>query len=303
MNLIPGQHGREEGASLGERRLPLARRRREVRLAARRRIAAWAKSAPARAPQATSPVSASAARAQRLRAVAGLLGSAFLHGGVVTLAAFASVGRGREPVPARAVTIEVRTRAAPDAKPAAVSPSPPQRVDASPRRKVVARAVEPSSAPEDPPRRAPVIGISFEATVEGGAGAPFAVGESRAGETAPRATEKAPPIEAAHANRVASHLPGTGTSFVPPRRKSPSRAPYPETLKAQGVEGDVTVSVSLSASGRVERVVIVSPAPFEEMNESARRAARAEEFEPATRDGIPIPYTVSFTFRFRLEEP
>lgn len=92
-------------------------------------------------------------------------------------------------------------------------------------------------------------------------------------------------------------------SFTPPRRKRPSCAPYPEILKAQGVEADVTVSVSLSATGRVERVVIVSPAPFEEMNESARRAAHAEEFEPATSDGIPIPYTVNFTFLFRLEEP
>ena len=27
-----------------------------------------------------------------------------------------------------------------------------------------------------------------------------------------------------------------------------------------------------------------------------------EEYEPATRDGVPIPSSLSFTYRFRLED-
>ena len=27
-----------------------------------------------------------------------------------------------------------------------------------------------------------------------------------------------------------------------------------------------------------------------------------EEFEPATKDGVPMAYSVSFTYRFRLED-
>ena len=32
------------------------------------------------------------------------------------------------------------------------------------------------------------------------------------------------------------------------------------------------------------------------------RPRRAELFEPATKDGVPVPYTLSFTYRFRLRQ-
>jgi hypothetical protein len=38
------------------------------------------------------------------------------------------------------------------------------------------------------------------------------------------------------------------------------------------------------------------------MNEAARIAALAEEYDPATRDGVPIPYAIPFKYRFRLED-
>jgi TonB family protein len=263
----------------------------------------WAQTAPPAALRAVEPLRRGATRARDIRTATA--GSALVHAGIAAVALFGGADRrNRAPDPVQPPVVEIRSRPAPEVARAEATARPLQRPDvAAPlRRKVAARPLEPAPAPRVSPRSAPVVGISFEATVEGEGGPAFAVGDSRAGETAPRAAEKAPPAASDRPNKVASYLPHAGASFTPPRRKSPSRAPYPETLKAQGVEADVTVSVSLAATGRVERVVIVAPAPFDEMNEAARRAARAEEFEPATRDGVPIPYTVSFTFRFRLEE-
>ena len=39
-----------------------------------------------------------------------------------------------------------------------------------------------------------------------------------------------------------------------------------------------------------------------ELDEAARKAALAESFEPASRDGVAIPYTLSYTYRFRLDD-
>ena len=57
------------------------------------------------------------------------------------------------------------------------------------------------------------------------------------------------------------------------------------------------------ATGKVTRVKIISASPYPEFNQAADKAAHEEEFEPALRDGIPIPYTLSYTYRFRLETP
>jgi protein TonB len=87
-----------------------------------------------------------------------------------------------------------------------------------------------------------------------------------------------------------------------PKRKQQKKPAYPETLKSQGIEADVTVMVTLDARGKVTSVKIIKPAPYPEFNAAAEATAREEEFEPALRDGMPIPYTLSYTYRFRLED-
>ena len=60
--------------------------------------------------------------------------------------------------------------------------------------------------------------------------------------------------------------------------------------------------VNIDATGRVTSVKVLRPSPYPEFNEAARREALAEQFDPATRDGVPIPYTLSFTYHFRLKD-
>ena len=109
--------------------------------------------------------------------------------------------------------------------------------------------------------------------------------------------EVAPPV----ANQVASRIPTAGVVYGQPKRKNPSSPPYPDILKAQGIEADVTVMVRLSAAGKVEEVKVIKESTYPEFNEAARAHALTEEYEPATRDGEPIAYSFSFTYRFRLQ--
>ena len=79
------------------------------------------------------------------------------------------------------------------------------------------------------------------------------------------------------------------------------KPPYPDQLKAQAIEADVVVMVNIGADGKAISVKIIRPASEAEFNESAKKTALLQEYEPATRDGIAIPYTISYTYRFRLE--
>ena len=65
----------------------------------------------------------------------------------------------------------------------------------------------------------------------------------------------------------------------------------------------MTVSVSIDATGKVIAVKILEPRALPRVQRRAASAAGLrEEFEPATRDGIAIPYSLPFTYRFRLED-
>jgi protein TonB len=291
-------------------RLPLQERNRRRRQAAGERIARQIRRPLTAAQRIFDPLTRGRRPGGRIgRAAAALLASAAVHGAVVALGLV--IGRsevGKREVIHQEVKVEVRERPAPP------PPEPPPEKPAPPPPQVkIARVPPPPKAPPPEPVKGPpprVVGLSLESTSEGGEGPAFAVGNTRAGTTAekaeaPKDVPPAPPAETAPSpspNQVASRIPTTGITYTMPKRRSPSKPPYPETLKAQGIEADVPVMVHIDADGKVTSVKVVKPSPYPEFNESARRAAAAEEFEPATRDGVPIPYTLSFTYRFRLEE-
>ena len=75
---------------------------------------------------------------------------------------------------------------------------------------------------------------------------------------------------------------------------------FPPTLKTQGLEGDVPVIVWIDATGKVTAVKILKESPYPEFNEAAKKAALADEFEPATRNGVPTATTLKYNVSFRL---
>lgn len=212
---------------------------------------------------------------------------------------------------------------APPEQPAPIVPefqpvSPPKKPDVphkpQPR---TPDAPEPTPSPEanSVPRR--IVGLSLESTVEG-SGPSFATGTSRMGQTETQAVDPSnaqraptqPPSPAPSAavggagavQRVATHIPTRDTQFEKPKRLRPNRPEFPASLKAQGIEGDVVVRVDIAADGRVTGVSIVQSSGYPAFDEAARRAATSEHFAPAMRDGTAVPFTLSYSYRFRIED-
>ncbi|MDR7423223.1 MAG: energy transducer TonB [Armatimonadota bacterium] len=153
--------------------------------------------------------------------------------------------------------------------------------------------------------------MSLDSTVEGGAGPAFAVGNTLDGRTARIAQEakEVPPVpgdgtgDAAPApNRTATRIPTVGVKFTQPRVRNPELKPdYPATLKAQGIEGDVTVLVAIDVAGKVTSVKLLGQPSYPEFAEAVRAFVPRLEYDPATRDGEPVATTITFTIRFRIE--
>jgi protein TonB len=288
-------------------------RRGADRREARRRIAARPQKPLTPAQVAFNPLARTrASRARRVViAILAIAGSVGVHLAVIGGAIW-SRSEGKK-ASREDVLVQVRQR---EPEPEKKPPPPPAPVERPTRPRVIAKAPPPPAPPPvAPPKAKPVrvVGLSLESTAgEGGDGPSFAAGNTRMGETAekavapkditgaPKGDSQAP--ESGTGNKTASRIPVAGVKYTQPKRKNPKPPPYPATLKSQGIEGDVTVLVSLDASGKVLSAKVIKGAPYPEFEEAAKAAALAEEFEPALRDGVPIPYTLSYTYRFRLED-
>jgi protein TonB len=258
-----------------------------------------------------------------LRAAIGilvLLASLALHVGFVVMAfGVGSLGAQRDRERER-LAIELRERE-PEAK--AKEPEPEEKPEPKPEpeRPTVVKAPpapkieEPPKEPEKkPPPR--IVGLSFESTVgEGdGEGPAFAVGNTRLGETDTVAKnkdevpkERPAPVDGTEkpttTNQAATRIPRKGVTFTEAKyRGQQVKPPYPQTLKAQGIESDVEVLVFIDAKGKVTMVKILRESPYPEFNEAAKKAALAQEWEPATRNGEPMASTKKYSYRFRLTD-
>ena len=205
---------------------------------------------------------------------------------------------------------------APTAAPESPKPEPPK-----PQARPTQNAEQPRPANEPPPpdnapanngEPIPLIGLSLESTVSG-TGPAFATGTSQMGATrpgqvagtAPRGTSAAASGQAGSAptgQREASAIPTRDVKLEKPRRLQQRQPPYPATLRAQGIEGSVLVSVNITVSGAVEQATVLRGSGHAEFDSAALNAARTERFAPAMRDGKPVPYTLSYTYHFRIED-
>jgi periplasmic protein TonB len=203
----------------------------------------------------------------------------------------------------------------------AAAPEPPKPEPVKPQARPTQNAEQPRPENEPPPpddapanngEPIPLIGLSLESTVSG-TGPAFATGTSQMGATrpgqvagtAPRGTSAAASGQAGSAptgQREATAIPTRDVKLEKPRRLQQRQPPYPATLRAQGIEGSVLVSVNITVSGAVEQATVLRGSGHAEFDSAALNAARTERFAPATRDGTPVPYTLSYTYHFRIED-
>ena len=135
-----------------------------------------------------------------------------------------------------------------------------------------------------PPRR--IVGLSMDSTVAGGSGPSFAVGNTLMGKT----------------ERVAQNISGPGNTFTPPVRARLVKPVYPAALKASGVEADVVLEVNIDERGQVTGVTVVEKSSYPEFDEAAVASAWRNIYEPAKKNGVPVPMSIKYTVQFRLRD-
>jgi protein TonB len=308
----------------------LVERKQLARAAARQRIAARTTRALPASLRVHDPLVGEAATITGTRILIAVAISVVAHVAIVAIGL--AVGDRDEKVKEPLARIEVRERPPeppplppepapepPPPGPTAIAPEPPNP-KAEPRPRPTPPPVAPVS-PEPPPepgKKPPprVVGISMDSTTQGGDGPGFAVGNTGRGETDSRAVDPKkvvpgatgpatdePTAPAPTPNAAATRIPGAGGKVTMPKRKKTVKPRYPETLQSQGIEADVAVIVSIDATGKVTNVKVAKSSGYPEFDEAARLTALEDEsFEPAVRDSQAIPYTLSFTYRFRLED-
>lgn len=89
---------------------------------------------------------------------------------------------------------------------------------------------------------------------------------------------------------------------IEPRALAQFQPDYPGTMIRQGLEGAVTVRVTINAEGRVTDISRVSATDESFWLATQRHALRKWRFRPATRDGVPVATTKILTVRFTLTD-
>lgn len=82
----------------------------------------------------------------------------------------------------------------------------------------------------------------------------------------------------------------------------PISVSYPRRARRAGIEGDVTLSVSVGIDGTVKAVSILSGTGFDELDRAAEKAIWRARFTPASIDGAPVEASVVQVISFRLKD-
>ena len=193
-----------------------------------------------------------------------------------------------------------------EGRPPAADPQPPPE---PPRKMEVAKAPAtktppapsplleaPRSAAPPPPAAPRRFAVSLEATIPGGG---IAVPTAPPGSAPALRATPGGTSERADAPAFSTE-PDSSPSLIAQPGADEMRALYPDAARRAGLEGDVRLELEVSASGEVtgSRVVRSAGNGFDEV---AQRLVRRFRFRPATRGGKPVPATVAWTYKFRLE--
>ncbi len=158
---------------------------------------------------------------------------------------------------------------------------------------------KPQAKPTEAPPAPPVVGVSQASVTPADTGVAYQQGDTLMG--ASEKISKTPPPE--NTQTPTSPVPSGGV-YQPVVKPVPKRKPkpvYPEDLLEMGVETDVVVLISINAQGFVKDVKLVQKAQEDAFNQAALKAAWQTEFSPAMQNGQPVPYSLRFTFQFRIE--
>jgi protein TonB len=153
----------------------------------------------------------------------------------------------------------------------------------------------PNEPPPEPTKPVPlVVGISLSSTTSaGGFAAP--VGNTAYGKV--DSTAKAPSEVKQYAAPKYTPIYQVDSE---PRVLSEVKIPYPEEARRAGIEGTVTLSITIDPEGKVVAAKIVS-GPGYGLNEAARDAIKRFRFKPAIKGGEAVSTEMKYSYTFLLD--
>ncbi len=98
------------------------------------------------------------------------------------------------------------------------------------------------------------------------------------------------------------HIPVLVDASIAPNALGSFQPDYPGAMIRQGLEGNVTVRVTISPEGRVTDIVKVSATDESFWLATQKHALRKWRFRPATRDGVAVSSVKTLTVRFTLTD-
>lgn len=109
------------------------------------------------------------------------------------------------------------------------------------------------------------------------------------------------PVEEVSQPTPAAAPQSVGTTETTPARSLQNPSPlYPADAVRRGIEGVVTLRVTIGANGLVKSVEIARSSGHRILDNSALDAVRNWEFDPASREDKPVEWTARLPIRFRL---
>lgn len=78
---------------------------------------------------------------------------------------------------------------------------------------------------------------------------------------------------------------------------------YPEELWDAGVEGKTVLRIRVGTGGRVDSAMVATPSRHAAFDSAALAGADDLRFEPALRDGTPVPRWVLLPVEFEITAP
>jgi protein TonB len=147
---------------------------------------------------------------------------------------------------------------------------------------------------------------------------PALVQEKKLAQVEPPASLKKPPDTSPQPPKEVKAPPLASSS---PRQASPPSSPktqgvktearllgyqkpvYPREAQLRGLEGEVVISLEISAEGRAEKATLHKTSSHQILDNSALLFAKSLEFVPARQGRTPVPTHVLLPIRYRLVDP
>lgn len=111
-----------------------------------------------------------------------------------------------------------------------------------------------------------------------------------------------PPIDPLPTS-VEPETPPAPPLVINPVRQAGANPVFPRRALDREVSGEVTLSFTVTAQGKVANLIVIDEAPKGYgFADAARKAVEAWSFQPQTIDGVAVAYPARYTISFKLED-